>query len=163
MEEWRPIPGFPGYSVSNLGNVRNDELGHDMGIMTNQFGLTHVGLTRNLVQHRRAVGLLVAKAFLPPPPNASFDTPIHLNGDRSDSRVENLLWRPRWFAVKYNKQFLEEPKGFRRPVVEKRTGEVFPTSWDAAIKYGLIDHEIMVATMNNTFVWPTYQTFRTVE
>ena len=54
------------------------------------------------------------------------------------------------------------PQGFSVPIVETHTGEEFPTSWDAAIKYGLIDRDILLAIQNKTFVWPTYQFFKTI-
>ena len=119
-----------------------------------------VGPRLDHIQHKRSLTVLVADAFLPPPPNPSFNTPIQLDGDRANNDVENLMWRPRWFAVKYHLQFHRPRRGFIVPIVEIHTGETFPTSWEAAIKYGLLNSEIRDAAMNRTFVWPTYQEFR---
>ena len=160
-EVWRIIPEFPNYSVSDLGRVRNDEMGYIMTQLRNQHGVVHVGLTRNLVQYRRSVALIVASAFVPKL-NEHFDTPIHLDGDRFNSEVENLMWRPKWFAARYHQQFKNGERGFKVPVLDTKTGERFKTSWEAALKYGLIDREILVATTNRTYVWPTYQVFRVI-
>jgi hypothetical protein len=160
MEEWRDIEGFSGYSVSNRGRVRNDETGHILALQVNQEDIMYVGMTIDKKQYKRAVTPLVARAFLPEPRNRHFNTPIHLDGDRWNNDVENLMWRPRWFAVAYQKQFRTHIRGFVIPIEDIKTGEVFPTSWDAATKYGLIDEEIRVATLNRTYVWPTYQEFR---
>jgi hypothetical protein len=162
MEVWRSIPEFPNYSVSDLGRVLNTDTGRIMSQVINNTGNVYVGLTKQLVQRRRSVAKLVAQAFIPKlaQNRESFDTPIHLNGDRTDNRVTNLMWRPYWFAVKYAKQFNEPPKGFRVPIEEASTHEKFATSWDAATTYGLLDKEILVATTNRTYVWPTYQMFR---
>jgi len=161
MEEWKEIGAFPGYSVSTYGRVRNDTTGRIMAMLRNQKGIVSVGLTQALVQHKRSIAVLVANAFLPKPDMNSFDTPIHLDGDLENNHVSNLMWRPRWFAVKYHQQFLTEKRGFLVPVVDD-SGEMFETSWEAATKYGLIDREILTATLNRTYVWPTYQKFRVI-
>lgn len=159
---WEPIPEFPGYSVSDTGDVRNDDTGRILTPSPNQTGVAQVGLMRDKVQYKRGVALLVASAFLQPE-NEAFNTPINLNGDRMDNHVDNLEWRPRWFAITYHRQFHNDLRGFRKPIVEINTGEEFPTSWDAATKYGLIDREIMLAALNRTYVWPTYQEFRLID
>lgn len=161
--KWKPIEEFPGYSISHDGKVHNDDTHRIMTLMRNQDGVIHVGLMRDGVQYKRGVALLVAKAFLPPPMPSSFDTPIHLDGDRFNNHAENLMWRPRWFAILYHKQFHNDKRGFRESIIEINTKERFSNSWEAAIKYGLLDREIMIATLNRTYVWPTYQEFRLIE
>lgn len=160
-EVWRTIPEFPSYSVSTRGRVQNDETERIMAQLLNTTGVVQVGLTRGLVQYRRSVPLLVASAFIPKK-NLEFTTPINLSGDRFDNEVSNLMWRPKWFAVKYHAQFRNGERGFNVPVYETTTGEEFETSWEAAIKYGLIDREILIATTNRTYVWPSYQIFRVI-
>lgn len=160
-EVWRRIPEFPSYSVSDFGRVQNDETSRIMTQLRNQTGVINVGLTRNLVQYKRSVALLVSSAFIPRK-SEEFTTPINLDGDRHNNQVPNLMWRPRWFAVRYFQQFFNGQRGFNVPIVELTTGEEFNTSWDAAIKYGLIDREIFVATTNRTYVWPSYQIFRVI-
>lgn len=161
-EVWRKITSFEEYSVSDLGRVRNDHTDRILRQNVNQYGVPNVGLILDHVQYKRAVGLLVAKEFVPrlPHQREAFNTPINLNGDRCDNSVRNLMWRPRWFARDYFQQFEDGPRGFRVPVQDVASKEVFPTSWEAAVRYGLLDHEIYLATLNRTYVWPTYQTFR---
>jgi len=136
-----------------------------MTLLINQGGVVNVGLTDDYGQHKRAVAPLVASAFLPKIPRQrdAFDTPINLDGDRSNNDVNNLMWRPRWFAVKYFQQFNSEPKGYRVPIEDIKTGERFETSWEAATTYGLLDIDIVVAMERNTWVFPTYQKFRIVD
>jgi NUMOD4 motif-containing protein len=159
MELWKPIRTFPEYSVSDHGRVVNRH-GQPMVLMRNQRGVVHVGLMKGGIQFKRAIAPLVAQEFLPPPPNEAFDTPINLNGDRGDNHRENLLWRPRWFAIKYYKQFFNDARGFQSPIEEVETGEQFETSWDAAIRYGLIDVHIKLAILNQQRVWPTQQLYQ---
>jgi len=162
MDDWSEIRFFPGYSVSTEGKVRNDDTGRLMKLFVNPHGIQFVGLVRSRVQYKKAVSLLVANAFIPRPIREAFDTPINLDGDRLNNAVPNLTWRPRWFAIKYVQQFKRDIRGFTVPVEEVRTGEQFPTSWEAAIKYGLLDREILLATLARTHVWPTYQRFRVI-
>lgn len=157
---WRRIDEFPNYEVSEDGRVRNADTAHVMVLTRNQQGVIQVGLMKDRQQYKRGVALLVARAFLPPPPTSAFNTPINLDGDRSNCHVDNLAWRPRWFAIKYHQQFHNDLRGFTEPIVDINTGERFKNSWEAATKYGLIDREILISTLNRTYVWPTYQEFR---
>lgn len=162
MEDWQEIRSFPNYSVSTLGHIRNEKTGRPMALLKNQYGVINVGLTKDRVQCKRSVALLVATAFLPNGLDA-FDTPINLDGQRSNNRIDNLVWRPRWFATKYFQQFHPNAlRGFPTPIEDINTGEYFETSWKAATKYGLIDRQIFIATINHTHVWPTYQQFRQI-
>ena len=98
------IPGHPGYKVRPNGEVIN-MFDRVLTPMTNLRGLLFVGLYYHGVKHNRSVALLVANAFLEPHSNPQFDTPVHLDGDRTNCDVNNLMWRPRWFAVKWHRQF----------------------------------------------------------
>jgi hypothetical protein len=165
MEDWRVVQGFECYSVSTLGRVRSDiaykngNAGLILSQSTNQRGVAYVGLMKNGVQHKRSVALMVAHAFIYTARPLTFTTPINLDGDRMNNRVENLLWRPTWFARKYFRQFLHPRARITRPIVEVKSKEVFEDSWTAAITHGLLDQEIFEAIKDKTYVWPTYQRF----
>jgi len=150
---------FPGYSVSSYGSVRNDDTGHHMAVCMNQRGIPHVGLTRNRVQHKRALSILVAEAFIPQP-NLEYDTPINLDGDRSNNSADNLLWRPRWHAVKYFHQFQQSSMCISRPVENIDTGELFQNSWHATTALGVLDRDIAFSIMSGSRVRIIGQRFR---
>jgi hypothetical protein len=162
MEIWRTIPDFPAYSVSNMGRVRNDDTGRIMALSRNQYGFVYVGLTHGREQLKRSVAVLVAELFLPTWESDAFDTPIHLNGDRSDCRVENLMWRPRDFAIRYHKQFRNDRIAVRATIEDEKTGQRFRNSMAAAQRFGLLDYDIARAIDTRSEVWPTYQRFRIV-
>lgn len=96
-EEWRNIEGYPGYQVSNRGNVRslvtigskNRSIGnayHPIKPRTDGHGYFIIGLHgKNHRIHR-----LVAKAFLPNPMN--FPVVRHMDDNRTNNVVENLKW-----------------------------------------------------------------------
>lgn len=163
LENWSQIERFPGYSVSDHGRVRTDKSGRILVLTENQFGLLQVGLMRDGEQRHRSVPLLVAKAFIPEPPGP-FDTPINLDGDRHNNHVDNLVWRPRWFAIRYNQQFrYSYENSIFAPVEDLKTGEISENSFECAKRYGLLEQDLVLSILNRTYVWPTYQEFRVLE
>lgn len=159
MEEWVRIKGFPKHSVSDLGQVRYDTHEHLIQPRVNQYGAAYVGLMQNGVQVNRSLSLLVANAFLVRG-GASFGTAINLNGDRMDCRVDNLMWRPRWFARKYNAQFKEAyPYRIEDRIRCLQSGERFRNSFEAACRYGLLESDVVASIDYMTYTWPTYQVF----
>lgn len=159
-ELWKQIDGFDNYSVSNFGRIRTNWSERILVTYANQSGLVQVGLMLNGKQYHRSVPLLVAKAFIPQP-SGPFDTPINLDGDRHNNHIDNLVWRPRWFAIKYNKQFVEPyENSIDESIEDVKTGEISANSLECAKRYGLLENEIILSILNNTYVWPTYQRFR---
>ncbi len=159
MEEWVEIEHFPGYSVSSEGRIRTDKSGRILALKMNQFGVLQVGLMRDGEQRHRSVPLLVAAHFVDNP-GGPFDTPINLDGDRTNNRVENLIWRPRWFAIKYNQQF-KQPyvNRINSPIIDLKTQDVSFNSLECAKRYGLLEEDLVYSILNRTYVWPTYQEF----
>lgn len=162
LTQWRPIRDFPGYSVSETGFVRNDEIGRIMTMLVNQHGVVNVGLTKNRTQYKRSVALLVAKAFLERHQLDAFDCPIHLDGDRCNNHAQNLAWRPRWFATKYYNQFHYDHFDVDFPVEEMDIQEQFESPWHAAVRFGILQVDVMLSALNQVSVWPTMQRFRLV-
>jgi hypothetical protein len=163
MEEWREIVGFSYYFVSDDGKVLNDRTGRIMATYMNTRGIEIVGLMQFGVQRKRSVAVLVGDAFIRTARSIQFDTPINLDGDRTNNRVTNLAWRPLWFARKYHRQFLKGPQGFARKVQNIQTEEVFANTWEAAIALGLLERELVMAILNRTYVFPLYQMFRVLD
>jgi len=143
MENWAPIRGFSGYSVSDLGRVRNEDTKRVLSISMNQYGTAYVGIMRDGIRCQRSLALLVAKAFLPEP-EEFFDTPINLDGDRFNCAVDNLMWRPRWYARKYHWQFRHRypSEALRAPLRAIETGVVYRSPFDAAKAYGLLEVDV---------------------
>lgn len=94
MSEWRDVVGWEGlYSVSDEGEVRNLQTGRD--VTRTDSGYLFVALVRpDGFKQSRMVHLLVAAAFLEPPP-----TPEHIvsheDDNRHNCRATNLKWRTR--------------------------------------------------------------------
>lgn len=163
MAEWRRIDGFPDYSINSEGEVRHEPNRRPLLPRYNQYGVPYVGLMKDWKQHIRSLPRLVAYTFVSPPSDI-FNTPIQLDGDPGNCRAENLMWRPRWYAVKYKRQFMARyHRPINKPVHAVGQGESFPDSFTAAIRYGLLEEEVVLSIENNTPAWPTYQEFKLVE
>lgn len=161
-ENWKQVKGFPGYSVSDTGLIRSDRSERILSLSENQFGVVCVGMMKDGEQKHRSVPLLVIKAFNPHHRDA-FDTPVNLDGDRHNNHIDNLVWRPRWFAIKYNRQFREpHPYPIREMIEDLKTGEISPNSFECAKRYGLLETDLILSIINRTYVWPTYQEFGVV-
>lgn len=77
------------YSVSSIGEVRNDLRGNALRPTTQQ-GYKHTTIVINGKPKRFRVHRLVAEAFIENPLNKPYVN--HMNGDRGDNRVKNLEW-----------------------------------------------------------------------
>jgi NUMOD4 motif-containing protein len=164
MERWLEIDEFPGYSISDQGRVRNDRTERLMVLVKNRAGVLMVGLVKDGIQYKRSIAKLVAERFLPHNTLETFDTPMHLDGDRTNCAVRNLVWRPKWYVFKYLQQF----ETYRQPYVDEKvmdevTGYIYADSWEAAISNGLREYEVAKSIYEDTTAWPTYQKFRLVD
>lgn len=120
-------------------------------------------MTNLLIEGRhttRSVARLVARYFVQLA-HPSFNAPIHRDGERTNCYAENLLWRPRWHALHYHRQFhdpeFQEGK-VKLEVVE--TGEYYIGWRDPCMQYGLRYQDIVLSYANDTYAFPTKLRFR---
>lgn len=162
IEEWASLEtlGFPGYELSNSGQVKNT-WGKMLKMSANQEGIVRVGLMKRDEAKQKTVSVLrlVARMFVQGR-SATFDTPIQLNGNREDVHVHNILWRPRWFAVKYFRQFTEtkEPL-FTAKIYDVEDSKEYDDSRAAAMANGLLEEDILLSVANGSPCFPTWQRF----
>lgn len=92
---WKQIEDFENYEVSVNGDVKSLNYARSgvarlMKPQMNVNGYLMVRLSKNGKSYPKTVHRLVAEAFIPNTDNLR--DVDHINGDRTDNRVENLRW-----------------------------------------------------------------------
>lgn len=157
-EKWMCIKGFDNYSISNLGNVRNNTTERILRLYTNHADVVMVGLRDEQATYTRSVKVLVAEAFVDRPNEFEFDTPMLLDGDSSNCLVDNIVWRPRWFVWKYAQNFKISPKLLNMALVDDR-GELYSDVLQASVKHGLLCIDIRQSVFTGSPVFPSWLIF----
>lgn len=94
MEEiWKDLKNYEGlYKVSSCGRIistkrykKEAKYGHNTPKGYKFFIISKNKKTKSVLMHR-----IIAETFIPNPENKPYIN--HINGDRSDNRVENLEW-----------------------------------------------------------------------
>jgi hypothetical protein len=163
--EWRPVLGFPDYSVSNHGDVYSNRRQKPLKISFNEQGLPYVAFWVSNKNRTKGLAKLVAEHFLTVPDNPLiFNTPIHLNGNRRDVTVWNLAWRSRPFAMLFHKELEIDPySDWDRHFEIIETGEMFTHLSQPAMKYGMLQRDIRMSTYNFRKVYPNDYRFRLLD
>lgn len=145
-EVWKDYPEFPeSYEVSSFGRVRGKDktVLKSNGVLTSRKGVLltpqwhstdcwRVRLCVSGKKYSRYVHRMVAQTFLKNEHN--LPEVNHLDGDRSNSRLENLEWVSKEANMKHaietgliNNPFAKEARHFKRSVLVYRGNEYITT------------------------------------
>jgi hypothetical protein len=88
-EEWKEVVGFPGYQVSNMGNVMTVR----SGVVLKPYFDRHlvINLHKDGLQTSHRIHRLVLLHFGPPMPFEGA-LALHRNDNPHDNRIDNLYW-----------------------------------------------------------------------
>lgn len=174
-EEWREIEGYPAYSVSNMGRIKSKEryvkfrngkrlVKGQIMKMPQNFDGYHCCMLRvgtDTIQKSFRVHRLVAAAFIPNPNNLPVVN--HINGIKTDNRVENLEWVTSSENAKHafkiglrkvsdgaRRVALKNKENWSVSVINIKTGETYPSILDAANVLGVRYHILFNAFTRGT-------------
>ena len=89
VENWKVIPDYPKYSVSDLGRVRRFRIKKNF---YTRKGYEAVGLRDNGKNHCQFIHILVLSTFKPNPQPDFYNCVDHINRNPKDNRLINLRW-----------------------------------------------------------------------
>jgi len=162
QENWVHIKEFPVYTISNFGRIVNEEKKWPIRASLNSSGILRVGLVKEGKQYTRSVKVLVADHYLLHGWTNIFNTAIQLDGDPWNCRVDNLDWRPRWFAMQHAEQFRGDISRvhYQGPLIDPETDAMYEHVVHAAICHGLLFKDIWSSIYDGKPTFPTNQTFK---
>jgi hypothetical protein len=160
--DWVTIPDFPNYLVSNYGDVVNATSGRWMAQSLTTQGVVKVGLISGTTQRTRSVSGLVARAFVSGRDDIC-DTVVHLDGNPSNNRADNLVWRPRWFTWRYTSQLRTASANDRiGPIRSVGEGTRYVDVYECATSNGLLMEDIRKSIVLGEPCFPTLQRFQMI-
>ena len=90
VEQYKIIKDFPNYSISNLGNVKNNKTGRVLKHVINNNGYYKVSLCSDGNIYQKLIHKLIAESFITNPYNKQFVD--HINNNKLDNNVRNLRY-----------------------------------------------------------------------
>jgi hypothetical protein len=163
-----PIDMFPDYLVGDLGTIKSLHTNRPLRPAPNQQDILFVSLRRQGKPYGRSVAKLVAEHFLEPHPESHFNTVTHRDADRWNCQANNLMWRPRWFAVKYHREMDLHSSRWTdsignwdtTPIVSDEDELAFENLWDFCHFYGVLPTTAIQSIKEETPIWPADVTAR---
>lgn len=126
VEQWKKIPNFESYEVSNLGRVRSTYKNGKNKILkpsTLQKGYLRVFMSNGVDRCRFLVHRLVAEAFVPNTGHLPYIN--HKDENKANNRSDNLEWCTNEYNQKYGTRGVRSGMNRRKPIIvtDKKSGD----------------------------------------
>lgn len=158
----KEVKDFPMYCVSDKGEVFRNNYGRLRRVKAfpNGQGAMKVTLSMHNQLYTKSVAKLVAQAFVWNDHDPEiWNTPIHLDNNLENNSAANLRWRPRWFALKYQRQWRNPEYRFATTMVQDtKTLEVY-NILEACQHFGVLLVDVMNSCTSGEDVFPTNRNF----
>lgn len=132
MSAWKVIIGFPDYSVSDDGRVKNNKTDKILSPYTDTNGYLSVGLYRDSKRFARRIHKLAAEAFIPNP--LDLRELNHKDGNKQNNIIDNLEWCTRSYNMIHSTRTLgnKPKKPYVQPIICVESMEVYKNVEEAA-------------------------------
>lgn len=114
MEEWKPIDGFDGYFVSNMGNIIGPDGRQKAKALSKQWPYYSVSLYKDGKESRKLIHRLVAQAFIPNEQN------LPMVNHKDENKLNNCADNLEWCDARYNNNYGEHLIAARKKVADAR-------------------------------------------
>lgn len=143
---WKPLKNFEStHLISNLGNIKCISTDKLLNILKHSRGYNAINININKTKNHLLLHRLLAINFIDNPNN--YTQVNHINGVKTDNRLENLEWISPSNNMKHAfKTGLNKQSDFQKEVLRKRvskkvinieTNEIFSSVKLAAEKYNM--------------------------
>ena len=138
---WKQIPDFPNYSISDTGEVKNNQRNQLLSIAYNQRGYAIVQLWKNGKGYMKRVHRLVLEAFNPIQNSKDYEV-NHKDCNIKNNNLNNLEWCTSQENIHYRDKLEHTRKRKVKVTYPNGNIEIYDSVTKCAEHFGISDRAI---------------------
>ena len=124
VENWKTIPDFSNYQISDLGRVRNVKFNRCLDGHIDNFGYKNIGIIDDYGRFKTfRIHRLVGQIFVNNPNPNKFNVLNHINENKLDNRAINLEWCTQSYNHDYGNAIEKQTEKRRNIVIAEKDDE----------------------------------------